>query len=89
MGEAWKTFTGFDFVFACWIANKPLPVEFVSEFNQALGMGVLQIQEVIDEYEKVYPYYRINEYFHENLGLIFDEPKRKGLELFLKLNARV
>ena len=89
LGEAWKTFTGFDFVFACWIANKPLPIEFVSEFNRALGWGILRIQDVIDEYDKVYPDYRINEYFHENLGLVFDEPKRKGLELFLKLNAAV
>ena len=85
LGEAWKTFTGFDFVFAAWIANKPLPIEFVSEFNQALGWGVQRIQEVIDEYDKVYPDYRINEYFHENLCLVFDKPKRKGLELFLKL----
>ena len=89
LGEAWKTFTGFDFVFACWIANKSLPIEFVSEFNKALGWGVLRIQDVIDEYDKVYPDYRINEYFHENLGLVLDEPKRKGLELFLKLNTTV
>ena len=86
LGAAWKTFTGFDFVFACWVANKPLPVEFISEFNQALGWGVSRIQDVIDEYDKVYPDYRISEYFNENLGLVFDESKRKGLELFLKLN---
>ena len=89
LGEAWKTFTGFDFVFACWIANKQLPIEFISEFNQALGWGVLRIQNVIDEYEKVYPEYRIREYFYENLGLVFDEPKRKGLDLFLKLNKTI
>ena len=89
LGSDWKTFTGFDFVFACWIANKPLPIEFVSDFNRALAWGVLRIQDVIDEYDKVYPDYRINEYFHENLGLVFDEPKRKGLELFLKLNERL
>ena len=89
LGEAWKIFTGFEFVFACWIANKPLPIEFVSEFNQALAWGVLRIQDVIDEYDKVYPGYRISEYFYDNLSLVFDESKRKGHELFIKLNGRL
>lgn len=89
LGEAWKDHTGFDFVFACWVANKPLPIEFISEFNRALADGVLHIREVIDEYEKIYPDYGLNEYFYENLSLVLDEPKRKGLELFLKLNGTV
>lgn len=89
LGEAWKNFTGFDFVFACWIANKPIDIEFVSEFNMALADGLLQLEEVIDECEKIYPDYQLKDYFYKNLSLVFDDSKRKGLELFLKLNDEI
>jgi len=86
LGQAWRDFTGFDFVFACWIANKPLDIEFISDFNKALAHGLLHLAEVIDECEKDYPGYQLDEYFYRNIFFIFDDSKRKGLELFLKLN---
>jgi chorismate dehydratase len=85
MGEIWKTFTGFDFVFACWIANRPLDIDFISDFNKALAHGVLHLEEVICECEKIYPTYPLKEYFYENISFAFDDSKQKGLELFLKL----
>ena len=85
MGEIWKAFTGFDFVFACWIANKPLDIDFISDFNKALAGGVLHMEEVICECEKFYPHYPLKEYFYENISFVFDDSKQKGLELFLKL----
>ncbi len=86
LSEIWKNFTGYDFVFACWIANKPIDIEFISEFNRALAFGLLHLPEVIAECEKNYPDYQLNEYFSKNLSFVFDDSKRKGLELFLKLN---
>jgi len=86
LGEAWKFFTGFDFVFACWIANKPIDIEFVSDFNKALADGLLHLDEVIAECSEAYPNYHLREYFYENISFVFDDSKRKGLELFLKLN---
>jgi chorismate dehydratase len=86
LSEIWKSFTGFDFVFACWIANKPIDI---SAFNRALAFGLLHIQEVIEECEKSYPDYQLNEYFYKNLSFTFDDSKRKGLELFLKLNNQI
>jgi len=86
LGEAWKDFTGFDFVFACWIANKPIDIDFVSDFSRALADGLLHMEEVIRECEVTYPDYQLNEYFYRNISFVFDESKRKGLELFLKLN---
>jgi chorismate dehydratase len=85
MGEIWKDFTGLDFVFACWIANKPLDIDFISDFNKALAGGILRLDEVISECEKFYPCYPLNEYFYENISFVFDDSKQKGLELFLKL----
>ncbi len=89
LGEVWKDFTGYDFVFACWVANKPLDIEFISEFNKALAQGLLQMDQVIAECEKDYPDYQLNEYFYKNIQFTFDESKRKGLELFLKLNDQI
>ena len=85
LGEAWKNFTGYDFVFACWIANKPIDIDFISEFSEALADGLLHMEQVIEECEKTYPDYQLNEYFYRNISFAFDDSKRKGLELFLKL----
>jgi chorismate dehydratase len=85
LGEEWKDFTGFDFVFACWISNKPIDIEFVSDFNQALAHGILHLEDVIGECEKNYPDYQLSEYFYSNIRFVLDDPKRKGLELFLKM----
>lgn len=89
LGEIWKDFTGYDFVFACWIANKPIDIDFISEFNKALANGVLHLDEVIAECEKIYPNYPLNEYFYRNISFAFDDSKQKGLELFLKLTDEI
>jgi chorismate dehydratase len=86
LGEAWKLFTGFDFVFACWIANKPVDIEFVSDFNKALAYGILHLEEVIAECSEAYPNYYLREYYYENISFVLDDSKRNGLGLFLKLN---
>ena len=36
----WKTFTGLPFVFAAWVANKPIPAGFMQEFNRSLKVGL-------------------------------------------------
>lgn len=89
LGEEWKDFSGYDFVFACWIANKPIEAEFISEFNKALADGLLHLDEVITESEKDHPDCQLNEYFYKNINFVFDDSKGKGLELFLKLNDEI
>lgn len=85
LGEAWKSHTGLDFVFACWVANKPIETSFVDRFADALGDGILHIPEVISEYLKLYPDYPFEEYFRENIFYRLDDSKRKGMALFLSL----
>ena len=89
LGEEWKSFTGLDFVFACWIANKPIDIDLISEFNQALAYGVIHLDEVIAECENEYPNYQLNDYFYNNIKFAFDDSKREGLALFLKLNKEI
>ena len=85
LGEAWKAHTGLDFVFACWVANKPIDQSFVEAFAEALEDGIVHIPEVVKEYLVQYPDYPFETYFRENIFYHFDDSKRKGMELFLKL----
>jgi chorismate dehydratase len=86
LGEEWQKMTGLDFVFACWVANKTLDPEFISEFNQALLYGQTHLPEVISENQTFYPQCDLDKYFRENIIFSFDNSKKKGLELFLKYN---
>ncbi|MEI6275181.1 MAG: menaquinone biosynthesis protein [Prolixibacteraceae bacterium] len=85
LGEAWKDYTGLDFVFACWVANKPIDASFVVKFAAALEDGIAHIPEVIAEYLVHYPDYPFEEYFRENIFYHLDDSKRKGMELFLEM----
>ncbi|MCK9640042.1 MAG: menaquinone biosynthesis protein [Prolixibacteraceae bacterium] len=85
LGEAWKAHTGLDFVFACWVANRPIDRDFVLKFEEALEDGIVHIPEVITEYLQKYPDYPFEEYFKENIFYHLDDSKRKGMELFLRL----
>jgi chorismate dehydratase len=89
LGEAWKNLTGLDFVFACWVANKPVGKAFVRDFSQALQDGIEHIPDVIAEYQLLYPTYPFEAYFRENIFYHLDDSKRQGMELFLKLAGKL
>lgn len=81
LGEAWKNYTGLNFVFAAWVANKPLPAEFISAFNEANGAGLTHIDEVVAE--NPYTLYDLKQYYKYNINYVLDEKKKAGLEEFL------
>lgn len=81
LAEAWKDYTGLPFVFAAWVANKPLPVDFIEEFNAANKYGLNHMDEVIAE--NPYPLYDLKRYYTQDISYQLTEDKRKGLELFL------
>jgi len=80
LARGWKEYTGLDFVFAAWVANKELPVEFVTAFNQANAEGLKHIDEVVAE--NPFPQYDLNTYYTDNIKYYLDEDKRKGLAKF-------
>ncbi|MBL4676522.1 MAG: menaquinone biosynthesis protein [Mucilaginibacter sp.] len=78
----WKKFTGLPFVFAAWIANKPISEEFVKEFNQALRHGLAHRTDLL----KVLPHradFDLEDYLMHKLDFNLTEEKRKALYLFL------
>lgn len=82
LSAAWKAYTGLDFVFAAWVANKGLPQDFTDRFNAANAEGLKNIDTVIAE--NPYPWYDLNVYYKENIKYYLDDLKRKGLERFLE-----
>lgn len=82
LAEAWKQFTGLPFVFAAWVANKPIPASFLHCFNEANRHGLNQIETVV----ALHPYegYDLHHYFTHNISYQLTLEKKAGLELFLK-----
>ncbi|MEJ7610360.1 MAG: menaquinone biosynthesis protein [Ferruginibacter sp.] len=82
LGLAWKELTGLPFVFAAWVANKKLPEDFTSAFNDATGYGLKHLSEVISE--NPYAEYDLQEYYTNNISYELTDEKRVGMEVFLQ-----
>ncbi len=82
LGSAWKTHTGLPFVFAAWVANKPLDPAFEDAFNRANGYGISHIAEVVAE--EHYPTYDLLTYYTKNISYRLTHTKKQGMELFLQ-----
>jgi chorismate dehydratase len=86
LGEAWKAHTGLPFVFAAWIANKPLPKDFEERFNEANRKGLNHLPEVVKENDV--SYYNLMDYYAKNISYRLNQKKKEALRLFLeKLTA--
>lgn len=86
----WKKFTNLPFVFACWVANKNLSSEFISEFNLALKNGLSNIEKTLDEFPpSAIGKAEAKKYLAENISYDFDADKKKALELFNLLAKKI
>ncbi len=83
LSAAWKDFTGLDFIFAAWIANKDLPVDFIQKFNAANAIGFDHLDEIIAD--NPFPAYNLHTYYTDNIKYVLDDNKRAGLKRFLEL----
>jgi chorismate dehydratase len=85
LAEEWKNFTGLPFVFACWIANRELPSDFISDFSNALALGVNNLDKVAERFENTGAItgQALKDYLKNNIDYNFDERKREALDLFL------
>lgn len=83
LAGTWKSFTGLPFVFAAWIANKSLPIDFCSKFNDANSVGLQHLDDVIAEHP--FNVYSLKTYYTENISYQLTKEKREGLKLFLEL----
>lgn len=82
LGEAWKQHTQLPFVFAAWVANKPLDSAFLKAFNEANGVGLNHLDQVLEGLD--YPYFNLRDYYSQYIQYRLDAPKRQALQLFLE-----
>ncbi len=81
LAETWMRFTSLPFVFAAWISNRPLPVEFIQLFNDANSIGLNSLPTVVAENSS--PDYDLTVYFTQNISYPLTPAKRQGLQRFL------
>ena len=85
LGLAWKAYTGLPFVFAAWVANKPIPAAFMEAFDVANGYGLKHLNEVISLIPANEQVYDLHKYYTENISYELTHEKTKGLEKFLEI----
>jgi len=87
----WKKFSGLPFVFACWTSNKQIDNTFINEFNEALKLGVNNIDGVVEMFGNTGAITgkTLKTYLIENIDFNFNEEKKAGLKLFLDLMGKL
>ncbi len=75
--------------FAVWAANKKIEPAFESEFNSALELGLLDIENISRAEQPNYPGVDITRYFDQNISFELDQQKRAGMNKFLELARKL
>ncbi len=88
LAETWKSFTGFGFVFAMWMANKDkIETAKTIDFAAARDEGLNRLDEIISNYESQISLTKedFKNYLSENISYAVSDSMRKGLEFYFKL----
>jgi chorismate dehydratase len=81
LAEHWIRYTNLPMVFAAWISNKALPIEFIQQFNNANSIGLNSFPEVVAE--NPYDKYDLLTYYTQNLSFPLTPSKRQGMQRFV------
>lgn len=82
LSAEWKLHTGLPFVFACWVSNKKLPEDFISEFEKSIELGLTQ-REIAVEQMAHSDHENLVRYVQNVISYSLDEKKREAMKLFL------
>ncbi len=85
LAEAWINYIGKPFVFATWVANKPIDEVFIANFNEANKLGLKNIDTVVEQLSHNYNNYDLHTYFTKNISYTLDAAKKDGMAQFLSL----
>lgn len=83
LGSEWRKITGLPFVFAAWVSTRPLPEDFITDFNQGNALGLEKIDEIVAA--NPYPLFDLKKYYTLHLSYQLDEAKKKGMQRFLEV----
>ena len=82
LAEEWQNFKDLPFMFAGWIANKPIPQDFMDEFNAALKYGLDHRAELFKEIPMRNDF-DIQDYLMHKIDFDLTDEKKKALYMFL------
>lgn len=83
LADAWLQWTGLPFVFAAWIANKPLTASFLDAFDAANALGMAHIPAIVEAHP--FPDYDLLYYLTQNIHYQLTAEKMQGMQLFLQM----
>lgn len=83
LATEWHKTFGLPFVFAAWVANKPLPTEFITELEESCAYGVQHIDDAIANSNRTFSF-DIKEYLHHSVEYQLTDEKRAVIELFFE-----
>ncbi|NCD71936.1 menaquinone biosynthetic enzyme MqnA/MqnD family protein [Mucilaginibacter agri] len=82
LAEEWQKLTGLPFTFAAWISNKPIPQEFIEEFNKSLQYGLDHREELFKELP-MRDDFDIKDYLMHKIDYPLTDAKKQALYRFL------
>ena len=88
LAETWKSFTGFGFVFAMWMANgERIEIAKTIDFQAVRDEGLRHLDEIVSNYRTEIPLERedFKNYLTENICYTIDDSMQKGLSLYFEL----
>ncbi len=86
LSQAWKEMTGLPFTFALWVANKPLPAEFLESFKTALRYGLSNKEKALELYtEQNVSKEELADYLENAINYEYNHAKDEAVQLYLQL----
>jgi chorismate dehydratase len=82
LAQEWQKFTGLPFMFAAWVANKPIDPGFIAEFNKALKFGLDNRPELFKVLPKV-DNFDVEDYLMHKIDFDVTDEKKQAMNLFL------
>lgn len=89
LGQAWKDYSGLPFIFACWVANRPLPDHFIQAFNAALRYGVNHIPVVAAENKSNFPNIDVDDYLTKKVQYRLTPEMKSAMAIFMEEAQRL
>lgn len=84
LAEEWYKLTNKPFVFACWVAKKSLDRSKITQFNEALRLGIESVNDFIPSIAQQFKGIEVENYLTQRIKFRLDEEMNSGLERFLQ-----
>lgn len=81
LAAEWKSFTGLEFIFAAWVANKKIDDTFLNQFNEALKLGLDSRLKIFENLE-MRKDFNLVDYLMHKIDYKLTDSKKEALKLF-------